>query len=205
MSRPILIALDQQAPQAWRNGGGITRELFAWPAGPLWRWRVSVADITQDGPFSAYEGIDRWFAVIQGAGVRLGLPGASPLPLHRDSAPLSFDGAEAPNCSLIDGATRDLNLMSRRDAGRSTLQRAAAGQVWRSGAALRALFSTEAVSLRIDGQAPLAMPAGTLAVSPQAAHQRWQLQTVGAPWQVGDTPLQAWWLDFQASTPGGRP
>jgi hypothetical protein len=36
-----------------------------------WIVRVSVADITTDGPFSAYPGVERWFAVLDGGGVEL--------------------------------------------------------------------------------------------------------------------------------------
>ena len=203
MSRPLLIALDSIAPQAWRNGGGSTRELYAWPAGPLWRWRISVAEITQDGPFSAYHDVDRIFAVIDGAGVRLKMPDATEQELLMASAPLFFAGEAAPDCRLIDGPTRDLNLMSQRGAGRSTMQRAAVGQAWVSAAPLRALFTAEVLSLKIDGQAPLAMTASTLAISPHAAHERWQvlvpmrspaLQSSSS--QSAAAPLQAWWLDF---------
>lgn len=195
MSRPLLIRLDTVAPQAWRNGGGTTRELFVWPTGSPWRWRISVADITQDGPFSAFDGVDRCFAVLQGGGVRLALPGAQALDLRTDSAALAFAGEAAPDCHLLDGATRDLNLMWLRDAGQSTMQRAAAGPAWVSAAPLRALFTAEPLSLRIDGQAPQQVAAWTLAVSPHAAHQRWQLQGGGAL-------LQAWWLDFLPAAAG---
>ena len=198
MSRPLLFSLDAAAPQPWRNGGGTTRELYAWPMGSPWRWRVSVADITQDGPFSAFDGIDRCFAVLQGAGVRLTLPGAAERDLHTDSAPLTFAGEDAPGCRLIDGATRDLNLMWQREAGRASLQRAEAGPPWVSAAPLRALFTAEPLSLRINGQAPQRVPAWTLAVSPQAANERWQLQG------GGNAPLQAWWLDFLPAAPGSN-
>jgi environmental stress-induced protein Ves len=33
--------------------------------------RISVAEITRDGPFSAFAGVQRWFAVLEGAGVML--------------------------------------------------------------------------------------------------------------------------------------
>ena len=64
-------------PQPWRNGGGVTRELLAWPDGGDWRVRVSVADIDADGPFSAFPGVERWFAVLEGAGVALRSPAPS--------------------------------------------------------------------------------------------------------------------------------
>ena len=58
----------------WRNGGGRTRELLAWPTPESWSVRVSVAEIEADGPFSQLPGIDRCFAVLAGAGVVLTLP-----------------------------------------------------------------------------------------------------------------------------------
>jgi hypothetical protein len=193
MSRPLLIRVDDQPPQPWRNGGGVTRELYAWPAGAAWRWRISVADITQDGPFSAFDGVDRWFAVVQGAGVRLALPDPDGRRVELDttSEPLAFAGEAAPDCALIDGPTRDLNLMLRRAAGSAGLQRVRPGVPWACAAPLRAMFCAETLSLQIEGQAPLTVPAWTLAVSPQGAHERWRVEGDSA------APL-AWWLHFQA-------
>lgn len=99
----------------WRNGGGRTRELLAWPAGSEWRLRISLADIESDGPFSAFPGVRRWFAVLEGAGVDLMLA-AGERCLTPASDALCFDGAEAPGCRLIAGPTRDLNLMLRGGA-----------------------------------------------------------------------------------------
>ncbi len=72
---PVVICAGAVAPQAWRNGGGQTRELLAWPAQGPWRLRISRADIDADGPFSAFPGVTRWFTVLQGAGVALTLDG----------------------------------------------------------------------------------------------------------------------------------
>ena len=134
--------LQDACTQPWRNGGGVTRELLAWaperaagthrasnPQHSDWAVRVSVADITQDGPFSAFPGIDRCFTVLQGPGVVLTLRGAD-LRLTPDSEPLAFDGADAPGCRLISRATRDLNLMVRQSTGRAWMQRAVPGQPW---------------------------------------------------------------------------
>jgi environmental stress-induced protein Ves len=107
----------------WRNGGGRTRELLAWPAASDWLLRVSVAEIEADGPFSAYAGIDRCFAVLDGAGVVLTLPQGDVRLTAGDGA-LSFAGEAAPACRLIDGPTRDLNLMVRRSAGAASMRRA---------------------------------------------------------------------------------
>ncbi len=103
--------LQAATASPWRNGGGITHELAAEPAGQ-WRWRVSVARIDWDGPFSRFEGVDRQFAVIRGAGVRLHLDGRSVSVLAQGPA-VAFSGEGTCHAELIDGPTLDFNLMSR--------------------------------------------------------------------------------------------
>ena len=68
-----IVCHDDMAPQPWKNGGGITRDQLAWPDAAHWQLRISVAEVARAGPFSAYPGIQRWFAVVQGAGVVLQL------------------------------------------------------------------------------------------------------------------------------------
>lgn len=114
----MIVDLATVAPQRWKNGGGLTRELLRWPdpgrapgtaaAADGWRLRLSVAEIARDGPFSPFPGVTRWFAVLAGAGVVLALPGGERV-LRPGDAPLRFDGA--PGCRLLDGPTLDLNLM----------------------------------------------------------------------------------------------
>ncbi len=107
----------------WRNGGGLTRELAAWPAQGAWRWRMSVAEVSASGPFSRFDGITRWFAVLKGAGVALTVRTPSDSDdagncLHRLTAaesPLCFDGGAATHCDLLGGPTQDFNLMVHGD------------------------------------------------------------------------------------------
>jgi uncharacterized protein len=110
-----VVRLADCSEQPWRNGGGRTRELLAWPSAAAWQVRVSVAGIDADGPFSPYPGIDRWFAVLSGAGVVLALPQGA-IALGPASAAVAFAGETAPDCRLIDGPTQDLNRMLRRGA-----------------------------------------------------------------------------------------
>jgi uncharacterized protein len=127
----------------WRNGGGRTRELLAWPRAEDWQVRVSVAEIAADGPFSAFPGMDRAFAVLDGAGVVLSLPGGDIHLGPRDRA-VHFDGAAAPMCRLVDGPTRDLNLMVRSGFGRALMQRhATASAPWRGLFAAGTLWWTD--------------------------------------------------------------
>ncbi len=178
---------DQVTPQRWRNGAGFTRELLAWPGAADWQLRISVADIDADAPFSAFPGVDRWFAVIEGAGVVLQLPGGAHT-VSGDTAPLHFAGEAAPGCTLIDGPTRDLNLMARRGCGRATMQRAEAGTVFAPRGGLRALFVADAATLQIDGADAQQLQPLTLLWS-DAAHGAWRLADQ-------PTPPRAWWLGF---------
>lgn len=66
----------------WKNGGGLTRDLLTLPAAtpgraamPDWVLRLSEAEVAQGGPFSRFDGITRWFAVLQGDGVVLDVAG----------------------------------------------------------------------------------------------------------------------------------
>lgn len=185
-----LVRADAVEATPWRNGGGVTRELLAWPLGADWRVRISVAEIDADGPFSAFEGVERWFAVLSGAGVVLGAPGNE----HRltpASAPLRFDGAQAPACRLIDGATRDLNLMLR-DGKRGALQRAVSGEHWTQAWRWRAAFVAQPARLEgADGLA-IEIDAGTLVASLPSGPCRLVAQAAAAPmfWIGVDAPLE---------------
>jgi environmental stress-induced protein Ves len=119
----------------WKNGGGVTREVAVFPANAGlgdFVWRVSIADVAQGGPFSRFEGVDRTLVLCSGAGMVLDetaphkqVRGKS----HTLAHPLDiarFDGDAQIDARLIDGATRDFNLMVRRDAAQGTLD------VWRS-------------------------------------------------------------------------
>ena len=100
----------------WKNGGGTTAEVAAFPGGAgfdAFGWRVSMADVEADGPFSAFPGIDRTLIVVEGAGLELDVEGAS-YRLDASSPKLSFSGDDATIGRLLDGPIRDLNVMTRR-------------------------------------------------------------------------------------------
>jgi len=105
-----MVRADDVAPVPWKNGGGLARDLLFWPTPGDWQVRISLADIAADGPFSAYPGVRRWFAVVEGAGVALDFEGGARTQREGDE-PLAFDGGDAPVCRLLAGPTRDLNLM----------------------------------------------------------------------------------------------
>jgi environmental stress-induced protein Ves len=155
---PLSIRTEAAPRQRWRNGGGWTRELLAWPGGADWRVRISVADIEASGPFSAFPGVARWFAVLEGRGVELEVDGRASRVTPADAA-LSFDGAAPTTCRLLDGPTRDLNLMLRGVPG--GLRRAGDRAEWRPALAACGLYATVAGRCRHDGDAS-ELQAGTL-------------------------------------------
>jgi len=192
-----VIELASIVPQAWRNGGGVTRELLAWPpgSGADWLLRVSVADIERDGPFSAYPGVQRCFAVMEGAGVVLGFP-PGPHTLTPESPPIAFDGALAPGCRLVGGPTRDLNLMARAVAGRPVMRSlgdvaaAAAGPAARwCGLCWCGLYTAGALRLALGDAAPIVLPPHSLAWSDDDAAPLHVLAATPAP--------RAWWLGLE--------
>jgi environmental stress-induced protein Ves len=187
------VSLDHVPPQPWRNGGGSTQELLTWPAPADWQVRISVAQIEQDGPFSAYPGVQRWFAVVAGAGVVLRFAAQRTM-LTSSSEPFHFDGAASPGCELLGGATQDLNLMVRGHAGKGSMLKVHADNEWLSTAPLRAVFTSGPALLQIDDTDATRLPGGTLAWSDHATRQRWRLCS-------DDSSAHAWWLAYTAPTP----
>src|SRR3546814_2378132 len=63
---------------------GATAETF--------RWRISLARIEKDGPFSAFPGITRWITLIEGGGFTLDFSDGSRLDVLAPFVPHRFDG-----------------------------------------------------------------------------------------------------------------
>lgn len=180
-----VVDLHDCPAQPWRNGGGLTRELLAWPSTSDWQLRVSVARIDRDGVFSPFAGMRRWFAVLHGAGVRLALPQGE-VTLTPADAPLAFDGEGAPMCHLLEGPTEDLNLMAPRHAGTLQMRRAEPGSGIESATRWRGLFAAEQVLLDI-GDHTQVLHLGHLAWTDDHDAEAWRLRQ----------GQRAWWLTLE--------
>lgn len=115
MSASQLLPATGRAGQPWKNGGGQTFQLATYPEGSSledFGWRVSIAEIVSDGPFSTFPGVDRIIAVIDGAGMDLDLDDK----VHQlgKFTTYRFPGEAAITAHLLRGPTRDLNVMVRR-------------------------------------------------------------------------------------------
>jgi uncharacterized protein len=166
-----VIHASEVPAQPWRNGGGRTRELLTRPAGGRdWRLRISLAEVDRAGPFSTFPGVERWFAVIDGAGVRLSLDGHEQV-LGPGDPPLSFSGELPVSCSLVDGTTTDLNLMHA--GGRGSMAWAQSGVAHRSTLPHRGVFARVAGRCSVAGTPPIALSAHCLLWLDDAAAAEW--------------------------------
>lgn len=121
----ILRAADYQI-MPWKNGLGSTIEIAISPGAKglnEFDWRVSMARVASDGPFSRFPGIDRTLLVLEGDGMILAGAHRPPVRLQQNSDPYAFPGDEATDATLISGPIHDLNIMSRREAFQHTVSR----------------------------------------------------------------------------------
>lgn len=103
----------------WKNGGGVTTEIAVSPAGAGledFDWRVSMADVAADGPFSRFAGVDRTLAVLEGYGMTLAIDGRPAIALTSDDPPMAFPADVATHATLTRGPIVDLNVMTRRNS-----------------------------------------------------------------------------------------
>jgi uncharacterized protein len=124
MSFHVIRAADI-APQPWKNGMGVTREIARFPrdaGSDDFLWRVSVAEVNSAAPFSAFPGIDRQIVLIDGEGFDMTLDGAHRHSLTTPFAPFAFPGEAQVEVAMAGGATRDFNLMVRRAWGRGEVR-----------------------------------------------------------------------------------
>lgn len=107
---------------AWKNGGGITTELLVHPAdagvaAARFIWRLSIATVAADGPFSAFPGYNRTITLIEGKGMTLDFGPDGHVRLDRAFEPFDFRGEWPAEARLIDGPCRDFNVMIDRARG----------------------------------------------------------------------------------------
>ena len=92
----------------WKNGGGVTREVAKSHSHASF-WRLSIANVDQEGPFSSFEVFDRILTVIEGKGMVLARYNGNLIAdLHN---PVHFFGTEAIDGLLPNGPIQDFNLI----------------------------------------------------------------------------------------------
>jgi environmental stress-induced protein Ves len=114
----------------WRNGGGATTQIVVAPddgaqgnpTAARFLYRVSIADVETDGPFSRFEGYDRHIMMLSGRGMTLDCGAHGVVDLTEPLVPRRFSGDWDVRGTLVDGAVRDFNLIVDRARATSSLE-----------------------------------------------------------------------------------
>lgn len=166
MTAPTLLAPADHRRVPWRNGRGMTTEIAQETDGAGgFLWRFSLAEVTEDGAFSAFPGIDRLILVAEGAGMALSIDGAAPVAVPREGAALAFSGDAMVRCALAGGAVTAANLMVARGTAAGALAALAPDDTWSgegSVVLVHALAGT--LAIRPAGGAGFAVEAGVTAL-----------------------------------------
>jgi hypothetical protein len=155
----MILGPDSFRKMPWANGKGVTLELLRLhgPRGLL--FRLSRAQVVEDGPFSLFPGIERSLTVLTGPGFALRGEGIDlrALPLQ----PVDFPGDVPIRAEGVTGPSDDFNVMRARALSRPVVQ------VLRPGEAVGGewVFAHALAGARVSGR-PLAE--GELLVTPGA-------------------------------------
>lgn len=98
----------------WANGRGTSYEIASDRGGDdQWSWRLAMAPVYEDGPFSRIDCVNRSLAVVEGVGMVLSVDRkklqCQPLQV------VQFRGEAVTDAMLLDGPITDINLMIRRN------------------------------------------------------------------------------------------
>jgi environmental stress-induced protein Ves len=116
-----MIKLDSQNYQrkAWKNGGGESRQVLIYPPNSdldNFGYRITIANVASDGPFSRFEGVDRSLLLLFGDGISMHFKdNLTPIFLNPASKLLQIAGEDEIDCRLIGSKVIDFNVMTRRN------------------------------------------------------------------------------------------
>ena len=100
----------------WRNGLGSTVELLAETPNKneAFSWRLSIASVANDGPFSDFSGYDRTLLLLEGTGITLNKPNGIFKVLNSSLDYANFKGEDLIDATLHNGPIKDFNIMTLR-------------------------------------------------------------------------------------------
>lgn len=103
---------SEHTAMPWANGRGVSHEIFRLvDESGEWLWRIAIAPIVEDGPFSLLPGVHRELTLIEGSGLVLTIDGEQ---VHVvNGGVVRFSGSSVTSATLTDGPVVDLNVMSR--------------------------------------------------------------------------------------------
>ena len=121
-----IIAPEEYKVIPWKNGLGETTELAINEGGSVddFDWRISIASVVNDGPFSDFTGYDRNLVLIEGKGIDLhyGDGNIESDELNKLLDVARFNGSCKTTGILKQGPIKDFNLITRSDKFRTELK-----------------------------------------------------------------------------------
>jgi hypothetical protein len=107
----IIFRAQDYKETPWKNGGGITREIVLKEDEDGFLWRLSIADVRSDGPFSSFPGRHRILTVVSGFGMRLKDRQTGSVIDALPQKPIDFRGDQGIDSELLAGPIQDFNVM----------------------------------------------------------------------------------------------
>jgi environmental stress-induced protein Ves len=150
------IHADSYVRMPWKNGGGTTTEILKAPAEGRFDYRISVADVASDGPFSRFDGYDRHIMVLEGAGMTLDCGAHGTLSLA-PLTPVFFSGDWDVTGTLTSGPVRDFNVIVDRTKWRAEVEVTTESTLLRADACIFHIFGNDT----LVGEGELRTPAAT--------------------------------------------
>ena len=144
MIRHLTLADYRTMP--WANGRGTTLELARLDGPDGMIWRLSIASVVENGPFSLFPGVDRILTVIDGPGFRL--VGSGMAMEAAPWVPIAFPGDVAIAAWGVTAPSMDFNLMAARDHCRASLT--FLGMLPDTALAQTAILALDPGSVRVD-------------------------------------------------------
>ncbi len=117
MTQHVIISPKDFKVVPWKNGQGYTTELYIshkFENFPF-SWRISMAKVTQNGPFSDFSGYDRILVMMQGNGIILQHDSLKENKLSKRFDIAYFSGDSKTSATLIDGEIQDFNVITYRN------------------------------------------------------------------------------------------
>ena len=155
------LRFDDYPVTRWKNGHGETREIASSAvsvgSGAPPDWRISMATVAEDAPFSRFPGVVRTLGVVDGAGIELTVDGRSWI-IGVGDEPAVFAGDVPASARPLDGPVFDLNLMVNPTRTMGRMVGIPAGTHDLAGLSWFVVALVDGLALRINDREPLALP-----------------------------------------------
>ncbi|MEO9653873.1 HutD/Ves family protein [Marinomonas sp.] len=122
----VLITKEAFTSMPWKNGLGVTQQIYLHKDAEGVRFRISQAAVVKDGVFSDFAGLKRTLVLLSDTGMTLShrnkLQQQYRHPLQKALDMATFSGADQTVAELHQGAIEDLNIMVRDKDSQAQVQ-----------------------------------------------------------------------------------